>query len=622
MKNYFIPLCFVFSVLLACNQQAEKKTPKGDTPQTSNAKTQISGELKQWHKITIAFSGPETNEHHPENPFLNYRLNVTFTNGDKSYIVPGYYAADGNAAETGANSGNQWRVHFCPDKTGEWTYTASFRKGREIAVCDSAEAGEPAAFDGETGTFTIQKTDKTGRDFRGKGKLQYVGEHYLKFAGNGEYFLKGGADSPENFLGYYEFDNTYYNGQRKARKHSGALHQYTSHEKDWNNGDPTWKDGKGKAIIGALNYLASQNMNSVYFLSMNVMGDGDDTWPWITPYERTRFDCSKLDQWEIVFSHMDSIGIMLHIVTQETENDALLDVGKTHVLRKLYYRELIARFAHHLAITWNLGEENGITNWSPHGQTVPERKAMAKYIGTHDPYKNFIAMHTHSSMEQRNIHIMPLLGFEYIDGPSLQIHPVDDVHSEVIKFRKLSVDSAKTWVVCTDEIGPAHTGAMPDKDDPKHDTIRHKVLWGTLMAGGAGVEWYFGYKHAHNDLNCEDWRSRENLWKQTDYALQFFHKHLPFHEMENHNELTTAQDDYCFAKIGEAYAVYLPNGGSTSLDLGVTDKEFSVKWYNPREGGGLLDGNVTTIQGPGKKGFGNPPQDDGTDWVVLIKRKE
>ena len=49
-----------------------------------------------------AFAGPAASETATPNPFTDYRLNVTFKNGDTTYRVPGYYAADGDAAETGA----------------------------------------------------------------------------------------------------------------------------------------------------------------------------------------------------------------------------------------------------------------------------------------------------------------------------------------------------------------------------------------------------------------------------------------------------------------------------------------------------------------------------------------
>ena len=60
-------------------------------------------------------------------------------------------------------------------------------------------------------SLPVTATDKSAPDMRSKGRLQYVGERYLKFAGTGEYFLKCGADAPENFLAYEEFDGTFHN---------------------------------------------------------------------------------------------------------------------------------------------------------------------------------------------------------------------------------------------------------------------------------------------------------------------------------------------------------------------------------------------------------------------------
>ena len=48
---------------------------------------------KKWHRVTLEFSGPETNELDEVNPFLDYRLDVTFTHKEKEYIIPGFYAA-------------------------------------------------------------------------------------------------------------------------------------------------------------------------------------------------------------------------------------------------------------------------------------------------------------------------------------------------------------------------------------------------------------------------------------------------------------------------------------------------------------------------------------------------
>jgi hypothetical protein len=158
----------------------------------------------------------------------------------------------------------------------------------------------------------------------------------------------------------------------------------------------------------------------------------------------------------------------------------------------------------------------------------------------------------------------------------------------------------------------------PDKDDPDHKDVRHYALWGNLMAGGAGCEWYFGYKFDHNDLNCEDWRSREKMWDQTRHALEFFHTHLPFWEMEQYDYLTTVKDDYCFAKPDQVYAIYLPGGGGTQIHLG--EGSYKVNWYDPRNGGKLQKGGVTDIKGPGLKSIGYPPKEKAEDWVALLVR--
>ena len=102
----------------------------------------------------------------------------------------------------------------------------------------------------------MRSSNKSGRDLRGKGLLKYVGGHHLKFAGDGEYFLKGGANSPENFLAYHEFDQTSDTGGINTPGLSNGLHRYGPHIKDWKSGDPTWRNGKGKGIIGAINFLS------------------------------------------------------------------------------------------------------------------------------------------------------------------------------------------------------------------------------------------------------------------------------------------------------------------------------------------------------------------------------
>ena len=110
------------------------------------AEVVVTGELKRWHKITLTFDGPETSESASPNPFLDYRLEVTFSLGGESMRVPGYYAADGDAAHSSASGGNKWRVNFTPDETGTWSWSASFRVGATVALAVDPMAGASAGY--------------------------------------------------------------------------------------------------------------------------------------------------------------------------------------------------------------------------------------------------------------------------------------------------------------------------------------------------------------------------------------------------------------------------------------------------------------------------------------------
>ena len=94
--------------------------------------------------------------------------------------------------------------------------------------------------------------------------------------------------------------------------------------------------------------------------------------------------------------------------------------------------------------------------------------------------------------------------------------------------------------------------------------------------------------------------------------------------MRNADQLVgnTAHDDsrYCLADPGRRYVVYLPTGGSTSLDLGAGAGRYSVRWFDPRAGGALQTGDVREVRGPGRVALGAPPGAAGEDWVILVRR--
>jgi hypothetical protein len=522
----------------------------------------------------------------------------------------------------------------------------SFARGVQAAIDRRAVAQPLAPFDGVRGQLTVGPTDKSGRDFRGRGRLQYVGGHYLRFAGSGEYFLKAGPDSPETMLAYAGFDGTEPGRARPARPGEAAptreLHHFRPHERDWRTGDPVWRGQQGRGLIGALNYLAAKGCNAFSFLTYNAGGDGDNIWPFVARQDKLHYDCSKLDQWGIVFDHATAQGLYLHFKLQENELDdnrvgtgreerevpEALDDGRLGPERKLYCRELIARFAHALALNWNIGEEST--------QSSGEQRDMIRYLQETDPYRHHLVIHTYPN-QQDQVYSALLGDQSLLTGASLQ-NSWSNAHERTLKWVKESAAARRPWVVANDEQNPASHGVPPDPGYDGHDgkavqgdrsydlhDIRRSCLWGTLMAGGAGVEYYFGYQLPQNDLVCEDFRSRDRSWDYCRVAVDFFRLNkIPFWEMANADALVgnTAHDNsrYCLAKAGEVYLVYLPRGGMSTLDLRGASGEFTVLWYDPRSGGRLAMGTVTSVRGGEAVSLGNPPRDAGEDWLVVVAR--
>ena len=164
---------------------------------------------------------------------------------------------------------------------------------------------ELTPWSGLSGTMEIAPTDKKGKDFRAHGRLSYQGSRYLRFVGSGERFLKLGADAPETFLACVDFDGTVASPTKKI-----PLKTWRPHLEDWREGDPSWQGGKGKGIIGALNYLSDVGGNAFSFLPYNVGGDGDNIWPFVDRNDKAHYDLSKLDQWNRVFTHANQVGSM------------------------------------------------------------------------------------------------------------------------------------------------------------------------------------------------------------------------------------------------------------------------------------------------------------------------
>ncbi len=582
----------------------------GGTPAQFEKRWKITGERRVWHPLELWLRGPRASELDVQpNPFLDYRMQVLFRGpSGQTSIVQGFFDGDGE----GGGEGQVWKARFAADEPGPWTFRVRFRSGPLVAVDPDPLAGSPIRPEDASGQFDVLPRDPAAPGFLKWGRLEYVGGHYLKFR-DGPHFIKGGADSPENLLGYLGFDDAQDAGNL------GILHRFEPHRQDWRPGDEafagntTGYDSRG--LTGALNYLASQGVNSVYAILMNLGGDGQDVAPFLgfagSAFDDCHHDISRLHQWEQVFRHAQRRGIQLHLVPGETEpaNEQWLDGGALGVERKLYYREMVARFGHHLAVKWNLCEENDFSD--------SKLSSFADWIDAQDPYDHPIAFHTHpDDFAQYG----RLAGDPRFSASSVQYSP-DLAGQHVETLRQLTAAAGRPWAIDMDENGPAATGLGPHNADD----LRKRVLWDVYLSGGS-LEWFLGSWSLPigGDVTLEDFRTREPMWGYMAHARAFMEDHLPFWEMQPMDPLLSGESSAfgggeVFARAGEVYAVYLPQAdGAGALDLSAATGQFLKRWYDPRSG--QLVGAPQIVQGGASVPVGSPPSAAGDDWVVWFEK--
>ena len=385
------------------------------TPTSTVSPTPIPS-FSIYETIELTLFGPQMNGMGFPNPFL-IEVDAIFSGpSGRSFVVPGYYDGDGS----GGLDGNIWKVRFSPDLPGVWTFTTS-----------SSEY----LLDGQIGAISVNDKPSCSPyqgvgmvDLQCVGRLEYVGEHYLKFQ-NGPYWLKGGEDDPEDFLA--------------QGVNAGFSSKYS-----------------------AIDYLASKGINSLYLLLNNIGGDGNNVWPWVgsnsfeAQSNHERFNLQKLAEWENLFSYLQENGIILHLLFED-------DSGWTGFNRNLYYRQIIARFSHHNGIIWNISEEYD-ENYSAN-----QIKTFAQMIQDLDPYDHPITVHHSGSTDNWR----PFLGDERFDLTSFQTEKTP-VNLVAVDWFEDVESSGRTIPVSFDETGKIGIGDQ---------MLARHIVWSAYL-GGANFE--------------------------------------------------------------------------------------------------------------------------------------
>lgn len=336
---------------------------------TAHPEIVVGGALAAWSPTTIDFAGPMRTEN-PET-FRDFRLDVTFDHlgSGQRLICPGFFAADGSAAQSGARAGRTWRVVFTPPTAGAWRYRASFRTGADIAVRLERDAGRAhEAIDGAAGQLTVAAPIARAPSLRACGPATLDGADLV--------FPRSGRRHPRRFA-----PSSHALAASTAASGASAVNAAGSASVRprpdlWRAEDPVWApdaagdDGKG--VLGACRAIAATGATAVWIAPIAARGGSLLTSPWARPpgaetdaaaalesgaLGRT-FDVARLDRWSIVFERLEALGISVHLALRpQGASPALLSVYDRRELdltRRLLVRELAARFGHLNGLVWGV----------------------------------------------------------------------------------------------------------------------------------------------------------------------------------------------------------------------------------------------------------------------------
>lgn len=517
-----------------------------DTVTPTPTNTSSPAGIYTYELVEFQLAGPASQGLGDPNPF-RIEADVTFSGpSGQIYIVPAFYDGDGR----GGMDGSVWKVRFAPDQPGTWTYLSS-----------SAES----LLDGQAGTFEAVLPPDCNEylpgglaNFSCYGRLEYAGGHYLKFR-NGGYWIKGGLDDPENFLG------------------------------------APFLDWSGKKA--AIDYLASMGVNSIYVIFNNIGGDRNDTWPWFggtagdAIANSDRFDVAKLLLWDDFFSYVQGKGILLHLVL---DDDSAWN-GYDH---ELYYRQMVARFSYHPGIVWNIGEEaNEI-------YTDAEQIDLATLMRATDPFDHPVTVHRVPTWPFLGNPNFDLASIQAIDGgQDFSTAALGDLNEVVRAHREASVAAGRPIPIMIDEIP-----RVTEVNASTQLKMRAEVLYPIFLGGGHHEIHYFDAYGQGGMVTIQD---LEPMLRDMRRARQFV-ENLPFVEMAPCNELLAPVGNICMGKAGEIYALYLPEGGTINIDLTGQSGAFRLEWFDPRndtsvQGGVLEAGSVQALTAP-----------DDQDWALTM----
>jgi hypothetical protein len=506
-------------------------------------------------EITVKVENPDVH-----NPFTESSVEGTLSNtrGGKQWKIDGFCDSP---------EGSIYRIRFTPPTAGDYKYAVTYHQGQT----QKEYSGTFHAIDGHRkGPIRVDAQNPWHFIWEG------TGEHYF-FNGTTAYWLTGWKD------------------ERITREAIARLHRLKV------NRIRVTVAGRSNLFFGEPVMIADNYSNLPT--------------PWIAErpndfthpgFDYTRFYIPMWQKLERMLRYARDQDVIISIVFDMNDNKVHPDAGSEDEHRFLHYT--VARFSAFSNVTWDMGDDlNGYRDekWTHETGTLVEQW---------DPYHHLATSHPTGPEHPGDLILQDRasswFGFTSYQEWSRQQHTL------MLASRELQKKSGRIIPQTNEEYGYEDhnpTWSLPGSDSA--DALRG-TAWDIVMAGGyqttgetcrRGTNIYpdtgGGWMNGRGDDTM-------TMFLGYSHMVDFFTS-FSWWATEPHDELVD-NGNYCLAKAGELYAIYLPKGGKTTVKL--APGTYQATWFSALSGEKI---ELPAVQG---SSWTSPEAPDQYDWALLLRR--
>lgn len=495
------------------------------------------------------------------NPFTDATLLGTFekADGPQKWRVDGF---------SDAEDGSVYRVRFMPPVSGDYTYEVQYRQGlsrKTFAGKFHARSG------GRRGPIRVDPKNRWHFVWEG------TGEHYF-FNGTTAYWLIGWRDEHVIQSSIERLHQLKINRLRVTIAGRTSLYY----------GEPVMAGTSWTPFITAWPSRAGN------------LGRPDDIY--YPGFDYSRFQVSYWQKFERALRFARDRDMIFSLVLDM--NDSRVHPAPASDDEHRFIQYAIARFAAFSNITWDLGDD--LDQYRDDAWT----HATGTLIKQWDPYQHLATSHPVDNVHQDRTS-------PWFDFTSFQEWSRTQ-HAFMLAQRQRQQSLGRIIPQTNEEYGYEDHYPMWAKGlgSESADTLR-RTAWEIVMAGGY-------------QTSGETARRGTNVWPDTgggwmngrgDDTMTIFqgYAHMvdfftsfEWWNTEPHDELVN-NGNYCLAKPGELYAIYLPHGGNVTVELSAG--KYEGVWWDASTGRkiALAPLNVTAPS------WTSPAAPGSGDWALLLR---